>query len=102
VALVRQCGEAGLQEVVQPGGAQCPREQPPEPRCDDLRGPPPGRAPGADATATRHQLADRLTHAPVLDGLLAALMGVPFHERLRERGGPPRARETTARSRRRL
>src|SRR3954466_3726865 len=80
VALVRERGERCLEEVIRSRRRKRPREEPPEPRGDDLRRGEPARDPRADAAGAGHELADRLTEVARLDGLLAAVVRVAFDE----------------------
>ena len=82
VAFVRESGEAGLEEVVHPGGTERPGEQSSEPRRDDLSRAERRCDPRADAAAAGYELPDCLPHPATLERILLAFVRVPLDERL--------------------
>src|SRR5919197_3802931 len=84
VRLVGEGGEAGLEEVIDPGGAERPRQQAAEARREDLRRREPARHPDADATRARDEFTNRLLKVAGRDGLLATLVRSPLHEGVAE------------------
>src|SRR5439155_10284372 len=82
VGLARQGREAGLQEVVDPGRRQRPRQQPAEARRENLRDRKPGSRPRTDTTAACEEFANRLADIAAFDRLLVSLVRVSADERL--------------------
>ena len=74
VGLARQGREAGLQEVVDPGRRQRPRQQPAEARRENLRDRKPGSRPRTDTTAACEEFANRLADIAAFDRLLVSLV----------------------------
>src|SRR5581483_3090340 len=77
-------GEPRLEEVVEPGRGERPRQQPSEAGGEHLRRRQAGRRPGPPAAAAGDELAERLLPVARLDRLLVAFVSLAADEGVAE------------------